>query len=110
MFANYELQDDLHDIAALGGSRIGLLPQTKEGDLQETVVRTAKEHNIDLEPGQVTVRRLSTDVPPVALEVHYRVRVDLLGYSFYMYFAPSSQSRSFWSIEFGRVFRRGGHA
>jgi len=111
LIANFELQEDLHDLAPRAGARIGLLPQTSEvteDSLQDAVIHKATEHGISLQARQVTVRQNEgSGVAPVYLEVRYRVRVNLLGYAFYMYFTPSSETRGFWSTRFGPVSRRG---
>jgi hypothetical protein len=55
--ANYELKDDLKDIASMGGARIGLAAQLSDDELWATVIRKAAGHDIVLEPEQITVMR-----------------------------------------------------
>jgi hypothetical protein len=89
--ANYELQDDLRDLASQAGSRIGLLQQASDDDLRETVIRKAKEHGIELRPDWVKVERSgSGDTSTVFLEADYNRVVSLPGISFSLHFKPSA--------------------
>jgi hypothetical protein len=93
--ANQELQSDLKDLSAQISARIGLDAQRSDAEFREAVVRRAREHDIELQPDQVTVKRSGTGVgtggaPTVYLEVDYHGRVNLLGYSFTLHFTPSS--------------------
>ncbi len=50
-----------------------------------------EEHEIQLEPEQVTVQRTGTDEGPIIyLAADYKVRVKLLGFLFTFHFTPSS--------------------
>ena len=92
--ANLELQGDLRDLAAQVGTRIGLDPMSTEEELRNAVIRKAQGHDIELEPGQVTVRRTgAADASVVYLAADYRVRVKLPGYSFTLHFTPSSAKK-----------------
>jgi hypothetical protein len=90
--SNYAFNDDLHDIAMMGGAN----PRTSDQDLIDQVMRKAQDHNISLTPEQVTVQRIGT---PGALAVYlsadYTVPVDLPGYSFTLHFTPSSGNKGF---------------
>jgi len=89
--ANIELREDMRDLAAQVGSRIGLTPQSTDEDFRRAVVRKAEEHEIQLEPEQVTVQRTGTDEAPIIyLAADYKVGVKLLGFSFTFHFTPSS--------------------
>jgi hypothetical protein len=89
--ANFELQQDMRDLAAQIGSRIGLTPQSTNEDFRSAVIRKAEEHEIQLEPEQVTVQRTGTDDAPIIyLAADYKVRVKLPGFSFTFHFTPSS--------------------
>ena len=56
-----------------------------------TVVRAAKEHEIQLEPEQVILHRTGTaEAPILSLAADYNARVKLPGYSFTLHFTPSS--------------------
>jgi hypothetical protein len=94
--ANFQFEDDLHDIAALRGSRVGLLPASTDDSLRAIVIRRAKEHDIQLAPEQVKVERVSTPgAPTVYLAADYTAPINLPGYSFTLHFTPSSTSKSF---------------
>jgi hypothetical protein len=93
--ANEELQSDLKDLSAQVSARIGLDAQRSDAEFREAVVRRAREHDIELEPEQVIVKRTGTGVgtggaPTVYLAVDYNARVNLLVYSFTLHFNPSS--------------------
>ena len=89
--ANLELRADLRDIAAQNAARIGLASPSTDEDLRRTVVRAAKEYEIQLEPEQVILHRTGTaEAPILYLAVDYNVLVKLPGYSFTLHFTPSS--------------------
>jgi len=89
--ANIELREEMRDLAAQVGSRIGLTPQSTDEDFRRAVIRKAEEHEIQLEPEQVTVQRTGTvEAPIMYLAADYKVRVKLLGFSFAFHFTPSS--------------------
>jgi hypothetical protein len=88
---NFELHEDLRDIAAQGGARVGLLRPSSDDDLRNEVIREAKEHDIQLEPEQVTVQRSGTAEYQVTyLAADYEARVKLPGFSFPLHFTPTS--------------------
>lgn len=90
--ANLELQSDLRDLAAEVGTRIGLDARSTDEQLRNAVIRKAEGHDIQLEPGQVTVVRSDTGADStVYLAVDYKVRVNLFVYSFNLHFTPSSK-------------------
>lgn len=90
--ANLELQGDLRDVAAQVGTRIGLDAQSTEEELRNVVIRKAQQHDIQLDPGQVTVIRTGTGESSVVyLAADYKARVNLLGYSLALHFTPSSK-------------------
>jgi hypothetical protein len=89
--ANLEFREELRDIAAQGGARIGLLSFNTDEELRNAVIREAKKHEIQLAPEQITVERTGT--PPaqtIYLSADYRARVALPGCSFTLHFHPSS--------------------
>jgi hypothetical protein len=89
--ANMELKDDLQDLAAQVGTKIGLDPIREDAELRAMVVRRAEDHDIDLKPEQVSVRRTgSGDQEVIQLAVDYRARIHLLVYSFTVHFTPTS--------------------
>lgn len=55
--ANLELQSDLRDLAAEVGTRIGLDARSTDEEFRNAIIHKAEGHNIQLEPGQVTVIR-----------------------------------------------------
>ncbi len=94
--ANYELQDDMKDVGSLLGTRIGLTDAKSDEDLRQVVIRKAREHDIVLEPEQVMVERSgSTEAPVVYIKADYRVRVVLLGKSFFLHFTPTKRGNRF---------------
>ena len=89
--ANSELREDMRDLAAQVGTRIGLTPQSTDEDFRRAVMRKAQKHEIQLEPEQVTVER--TGSPPkqiIFLAADYKARVTLPGFPFTLHFHPSS--------------------
>src|SRR5260370_7644446 len=53
--ANYSFQDDLRQVAVAAGGN----PSKTDEDLRNVVLSKAKEHNIELEPRQVTPHRIT---------------------------------------------------
>jgi hypothetical protein len=92
---NIIFQDELHDLAAQAGTRIGLLVPSSDEDLRNAVIRNALRHDISLDPRQVTVRRGTENAPALYLAVDYTVPVNLPGYSFTLHFTPSSTGGRF---------------
>ena len=90
--ANYELKDDLHDVAAMGGSQIGILVDVSDDDLRDTVIRKAAGHDIRLLRDQVVVRRSrNKDNPEVFLAARYRSKVTMPGFSLVFHFTATSR-------------------
>ncbi len=93
---NVLFQDELHDMAAQLGARIGLSPPSSDAELRNMVIRKAEAHDIPLEPRQVTVRRSGKPENPVLfIAVDYTVPVNLLTFSFTLHFNPSSTGGRF---------------
>jgi len=91
-FANYELKDDLHDVAAMGSSRIGLLGDASDNDLRDLVIQKAAGIGIPLLRDQVIVRRSgSKENPEVFLATRYRTRVSMPGFSLVFRFTATSR-------------------
>lgn len=87
---NYSFQDDLRDIAMVGGAN----PHTSDQDLVNSVIKKAQDHQITLAPEQVTIQRIGTPgAPAVYVAADYSVPVTLPGYSFTLHFTPSSGNR-----------------
>jgi hypothetical protein len=94
--ANIEFQDDLHDLSAQAGSRIGLSSAHSDEELRKIVLRQAQKYEIPLEPRQVTVKRSGSDEAPILfLAVDYTVPVHLPGYTFTLHFTPTSAGGRF---------------
>jgi len=88
---NLELREDLRDIAAQTGSRIGLNSFSTDEELRAAVIRAAKEYDLQIEPEQVTVQSTGAGAKVVTyLAVDYKARVKLIGFSFTLHFNPSS--------------------
>ncbi len=95
--ANVELQEDMLDLATgVGGySKYATAPRSDD-DFRDAVIRDAREHDIQLQPSQVTVRRTgSGQNAPLYLAADYQVPVDVLGYAFVLHFNPSSEQKVF---------------
>lgn len=99
--ANFELHDDLRDLAPQRSARIGLAQPSSDGEIRNTIIRYAEGYGIHLEPDQVTVRRSGPAQEPVFyLAADYRAPVKLPGYSFTLHFTPSSDvGKTFWPFE-----------
>ena len=92
--ANIELQDNMRDLAAQLGARIGFSPPSSDEDLRGTVVRIAKQHDIDLDRDQVSVRRAGTgDKQTIYLEADYTQHITLPGFSFALHFTPTTAEK-----------------
>lgn len=48
--ANFQLQEDLHDMAAEAGARYGYTVARSDDDFRQSVIRKAKEYGIELKP------------------------------------------------------------
>ena len=87
---NYSFQDDLRNIAMVGGAN----PHQTDQELIDAVMKKAQEHQITLTPEQITVQRIGTPgAPAVYVAADYSVPVSLPGYSFSLHFNPSSGNR-----------------
>lgn len=87
---NYSFQDDLRNIAMVGGAN----PHESDQEIIDSVVKKAQEHQITLAPEQITVQRIGTPgAPAVYVAADYSVPVSLPGYSFALHFTPSSGNR-----------------
>jgi hypothetical protein len=90
--ANYSFTDDLRNIAMTGGAN----PRETDQDLVDAVVKKALDHQIELTPEQVTVKRIGTvGAPAVYVGADYNVPVSLPGYSLTLHFTPSSGNKGF---------------
>jgi hypothetical protein len=88
------LQEELHDMAAQAGSHIGFVTPMRDEEVSRAVILKAKEHGIDLDPAQVTVRRTNPgENSKLYLAADYTVRVSVGPFSFRLHFRPSSEGR-----------------
>ena len=89
--ANVLLQEEIRDMASQAGAKVGVVVPSTDEDLSRAVIRKAKEHGIELEPAQVTVRRMgSGETTTLYLAADYTVPVILAIFSFRLHFTPSS--------------------
>jgi hypothetical protein len=92
IMGNYSFQDDLKTIALMDGGN----QQKTDEDVRNDVLRKAKEHELPIEPQQVTVQRLNTPgIAAVYIAADYAVTINLPGYSFDMRFTPNSGNKGF---------------
>ena len=92
MMANYGFQDDLKTIALIDSANF----QKTEDDIKSEVVRKAQEHELPIQPKQVTVQRINTPgMSAVYVAADYSVTINLPGYSFDMRFTPNSGNKAF---------------
>ena len=90
--ANYELKDELKDVASMGGSRIGLAGPGSDDELREAVIRRAAGRHIALEPDQIEVERSGTkEAPAVALTARYQARIWMPGLELIVHYTATSR-------------------
>jgi hypothetical protein len=94
--ANYQLQEDLHDMASQLGARIGFNAPRSDDDYRELVMRKATEYHIDLQAHQVTVQRTDAgkETATIYLAVDYVAPVNLPGFSWGLHLTASSTKKS----------------
>lgn len=91
--ANYELQDDMKDLSAQMGARIGLVQASSESDIEQAVVRKADKYGIQLSPYQVTVDHYGpAEAPEIHIRAEFEATVNLLIYSFNLHFTPEANN------------------
>lgn len=88
--ANEELRDDMQDMSAQLGSRIGFRGPMSDEDYRQAVLRRADKYGIDLDPGQITVRRVGPEGKQLYLAADYTRLVHLAGLTFTLHFTPHS--------------------
>jgi hypothetical protein len=92
--ANMNLQEEIRDMASQAGTHLGIVVPKSDDDVREEVVRKAKDHGIDLQPDQVTVRRINPGEKSILhVTADYTVPVNLAFFSFNLHFTPSSEKR-----------------
>jgi len=92
IMTNYSFQDDLKTVALMDSANF----QKTEDQVKDEVVRKAKEHDLPIEPKQVTVQRINTPgMSAIYIAADYSVTISLPGYSFDMHFNPNSGNKAF---------------
>lgn len=92
-FDNYLLRDDLKDVAAMGGSRIGMADPQSDNELRAAVIHRAAQHHLVLTPQQILVRRAGTpENPTVFMAAKYQARVWMPGFSMVFHYTATSKS------------------
>jgi hypothetical protein len=92
MLANYSFQDDLKNVALMDSSNL----QKTDEDVRTDVMRKVKDHDLPIEPKQITVQRInSPGISAVYISVNYSVTINLPGYSFDMSFNPTTGNKGF---------------
>ena len=92
MLTNYSFQDDLKTVALMDSSNL----QKTDEDVRTDVMRKVKEHELPIEPKQITVQRINTPgISAVYISVDYSVTVNVSGYPFDMHFNPTSGNKGF---------------
>jgi hypothetical protein len=84
-FHNYQLRDDLDDVAR----RHSYLP-TSEDELKKIVITKADNDSVKLKEDQITVTRTSNGL---AISVKYRIHVDMVLYPVDLDFAADSMNK-----------------
>lgn len=89
VIANMQLRDDMQDIAAQVGGRIGLNQPGSDDDFRKDILRHAQQHGIDITPDQVIVQRTGTHPKEeIYLAVDYPREVHILGIVYVLHFTP----------------------
>jgi hypothetical protein len=90
--ANAELQEDMRDLAAQVGMRIGLDAPASQEQLRQQVLRRAESYDIELKPEEVTVQILGAGKDEsILLTADYTARIRVLFFSFGKHFSASSK-------------------
>jgi hypothetical protein len=90
MMANYSFADDLRNVALMDGGNF----QKTDEDVRNDVMRKVKEHDLPIDPKQVTVQRINTPgLSAIYVAADYSVTVSLPFYSFDMHFNPNSGNK-----------------
>jgi hypothetical protein len=92
VMANYSLSDDLKTVSMMDGGNF----QKTDEDVRADVMHKVKEHDLPIDPKQVSIQRITTPgLASVYISVDYTVPVNLPGYSFDMHFSPNSGNKGF---------------
>ena len=90
--ANIELQEDLKDLAAQAGTRVGFQTPKSDAQFREAAMEAAAQYGIVLKATDVTVEhRGQTEFQTVHLEAQYARSIRMLGVPLSMHFMARSQ-------------------
>lgn len=90
--ANIQLQDEMRDMASQAGVHVGVAVPKSDEELVRAVVRKAQDHDIALNPSQVTVHRAgSGENTTISLTADYTAPITLAGFSYTLHFTPASE-------------------
>ena len=90
--ANYELRDEIKDVASMSGARIGLDIPKSDDDLRAEVIEKAAGHDIVLRADQIKVERDGPrDHPIIFIAARYQQRVWLPGLAVVFHFRATSR-------------------
>lgn len=90
-YGNLELAEDLRDISADVGTRIGLSAPSSDDELRAFVIKKANDRGIHLEQNEVTVTVAGEGkAAAISLGVDYQVKIYMLFYSFPIHFHASN--------------------
>ncbi len=94
--AKMELQQDMLDLSKGVNSYSNTSVPLDDEGYRQAVIRKAQDHDIRLDPSEVTVRRSGNGpTSTIYLAADYTVPVDVLGYSFVLHFTPTSEKKLF---------------
>jgi len=92
MLTNYSFTDDLKTVSMLDSSNL----QKTDEDVRNDVMKKVKEHDLPIEPKQITVQHInSPGLSAIYISVDYSVTVNLPGYPFDMHFTPNTGNKGF---------------
>ena len=92
LLANYSFSDDLKTVSMIDSSNL----QKTDDDIRNDVMKKVREHDLPIEPKQITVQHINTPgLTAIYLSVDYSVTVSLPGYSFDMHFNPTTGNKGF---------------
>jgi hypothetical protein len=90
LMANYSFQDDLKTVSLMDSANF----QKTDEDVRTDVMRRVKEHDLPIQPKQLTIQRINTPgISAVFIAADYTVPVNLPGYSFDLHFTPDSGNK-----------------
>src|SRR5258708_3581788 len=95
VYANSELRSDMQVMAAQLSRVSRLTAPSSDEDLRRDILRRAQQHEINLTPNQITVRRTgpSLEEQGIYLAADYRRPIHLLGLTFTLHFTPEARSK-----------------